>query len=88
MLIFKFIITFRCVNPVFANEYFQPFSLVKGSLLASKNGKKNCFYPQYVTLTPLNPKSDQDLISPYSNTAESFINVIIRKEMIANPKKL
>ena len=50
--------------------------------------KKIAFTPQYVTFTPLNPKSDQDLISPYSNTAESFINVIIRKEMIANPKKL
>ena len=50
--------------------------------------KKIAFTPQYVTFTPLNPKSDQDLISPYSNTAESCINVIIRKEMIANPKKL
>ena len=55
---------------------------MKGSLLASKK------YPQYVTFTPLKPKGDQHLTSPYSNTAESFINVIIRKEMIANPKKL
>ena len=37
-------------------------------------------------LNPLNPKSDQHVISPYSNTAESFIKIMRRKEMIANPK--
>ena len=37
-------------------------------------------------LNPLNPKSDQHVISPYSNTAESFIKIMRRKEMITNPK--
>ena len=33
---------------------------------------------------PLNPKSDQHLISPYSNTAELFIKIMRIKETIAN----
>ena len=33
---------------------------------------------------PLNLKSDQYLISPYSNTTESFIEVMRIKEMITN----
>ena len=37
-------------------------------------------------LNLLNPKSDQHVISPYSNTAESFIKIMRIKEMIANPK--
>ena len=37
-------------------------------------------------LNPLNPKSDQHVISPYSNTAESFSKIMRRKEMITNPK--
>ena len=35
-------------------------------------------------INPLNTKSDQHLISPYSNTAESFIKLMRMKEMIAN----
>ena len=35
-------------------------------------------------INPLNTKSDQHLISPYSNTAESFIKIMRMKEMIAN----
>ena len=37
-------------------------------------------------LNPLNPKSDQHVISPYSNTAESFTRIMRIKEMIANLK--
>ena len=37
---------------------------------------------QYVN--PLNPKSDQNIISPYCNPAESFIKIVRIKEMIAN----
>ena len=33
---------------------------------------------------PLNPLSDQYLISPYSNTAASFIKIMWKKEMISN----
>ena len=33
-------------------------------------------------LTPLNLKNDQYLISPYSNTTESFIEVMRIKDMI------
>ena len=32
---------------------------------------------------PLNPESDQHLISPYSNISESFIKIMRTKEMIA-----
>ena len=35
---------------------------------------------------PFYPKSDQQLISPYSNTAESFIKITGIKEMITNLK--
>ena len=35
---------------------------------------------------PLNPKCDQHLISPYSNTAESFIKVMRIKEIITNQR--
>ena len=34
------------------------------------------------SLSPLNSKSDQPLISPYSNTAESFIKIMRIKEII------
>ena len=33
---------------------------------------------------PFDPKSDQNQISPYSNTAESFITLMRIKEMIAS----
>ena len=33
---------------------------------------------------PLNPLSDQYLISPYGNTAASFIKIMWKKEMISN----
>ena len=33
---------------------------------------------------PSNPKSDEHLISPYSNIAEPFIKMMRIKEMIAN----
>ena len=39
-----------------------------------------------LTLNPLNPKSDQYLISPYSNTAEPFIKNMRVKEMITKLK--
>ena len=35
-------------------------------------------------LNPLSPKSDQNLISPYSNTAKPFIKIMAIKDMIAN----
>ena len=35
-------------------------------------------------INPLNTKSDQHLISPYSDTAKSFIEIMRMKEMIAN----
>ena len=35
-------------------------------------------------VNPLNPKRDQNLISPYSNTAESFIKIMRIKEMITH----
>ena len=37
-------------------------------------------------VNPLSPRSDQHLISPYSNTNESFIKIVRIKEMIANPR--
>ena len=33
---------------------------------------------------PLNPKSDQDLISPYSNITKPFIKIMRIKKMITN----
>ena len=39
----------------------------------------------YCAFDPLSPlKSDQHVISPYSNTAESFIEIMRIKEMITN----
>lgn len=35
-------------------------------------------------INPLNPKSDQHLISPYNVTAESFIKIVRIKEIISN----
>ena len=35
-------------------------------------------------LKPLDPKGDQHLISPYNNTAESFMKIMRIKEMITN----
>ena len=35
-------------------------------------------------VNPLNPKSDQNLFSPYCNPAGSFNNIVRIKEMIAN----
>ena len=35
-------------------------------------------------LNPLNPKRDQHLFSPNNNTAESFIKIMRKKEMITN----
>ena len=35
-------------------------------------------------IQPLNPNSDQHVISPDSNTAESFIKIMRIKKMIAN----
>ena len=40
------------------------------------------------TLNPLNPESDQHLISPYTNAAESFIKIMRIKEMISNQRSL
>ena len=37
---------------------------------------------------PLNPESDQHLISPYSNMAESFIKIMKIKETIATKEAL
>ena len=39
-----------------------------------------------VLFDPLNPKSDQHLISPYSNIAKPFIKRV--KEMIANLRSI
>ena len=36
------------------------------------------------SVNPFNPKSDQHLISPYNNVAESFIKILRKKEVIAN----
>ena len=37
---------------------------------------------QFYSINLLNPERDQYLISPYSNTAESFIKITRVKEMI------
>lgn len=39
-------------------------------------------------VNPLNPKSDQYLIPPYSNTADPFIKNVRMKEMVAKLKSL
>ena len=41
-----------------------------------------------VNINPLNPRNDQDLISPYSNNAESFTKIMRIKEMIAILKSI
>ena len=38
---------------------------------------------KFLNLNPLNPKSDQYLIPPYSNTADPFIKNMRMKEMVA-----
>ena len=42
------------------------------------------FHWLYMCVNPLNPKRDQNLISPYNNTAESFIKIMRIKEMITH----
>ena len=42
------------------------------------------FHWLYMCVNPLNPKRNQNLISPYSNTAESFIKIMRIKEMITH----
>ena len=37
----------------------------------------------FTLVKPLNPESDQYLISPYNNTAKSFIKIIRIKEIIS-----
>ena len=39
-------------------------------------------------LNPLNPKNDQHLTSPYSNTTESFTKLMRIKEMITNLRSI
>ena len=43
-------------------------------------------HKQQPTFSPLNPKSDQHLISPYGNTAESFIKIMRIKGKITNQR--
>ena len=43
---------------------------------------------KFMNLNPLNPKSDQYLIPPYSNTADPFIKNMRMKEMVAKLKSL
>ena len=40
------------------------------------------FHVHSASFNPFNPKSNKHLISPYRNTAESFIKVMRIKEMI------
>ena len=42
------------------------------------------FYVDICVFNPLNPASDQYLISPYNNTAESFIKIMRIRQMITN----
>ena len=42
------------------------------------------FHVHSASFNPFNPKSNKHLISPYRNTAESFIKVMRIKEMITN----
>ena len=42
------------------------------------------FWYSFILLSPLHSMSDQHLISPHSNTAESFIKVMKIKEMMSN----
>ena len=42
------------------------------------------FHVDICVFNPLNPGSDQYLISPYNNTAESFIKIMRIRQMITN----
>ena len=42
----------------------------------------SCFHLDLINSS--NPRSDQNLISPFSNTAKSFTKIMRTKEMIAN----
>ena len=42
------------------------------------------FYVDVCVFNPLNPGGDQYLISPYNNTAESFIKIMRIRQMITN----
>ena len=44
----------------------------------------NCFHAASHQFNPLKPKSDQHLISHFSNTTESFFNIMRIEKMIAN----
>ena len=60
---------------------FGPFFLYLK--LATKH-KMSIISDREQCVNPLNPKSDQNIISPYCNPAESFIKIVRIKEMIAN----
>ena len=53
-------------------------------MCGSVNWAVHCVVFMDRTLNPLNPESDQYLISPYTNAAESFIEIMRIKEMISN----
>ena len=46
------------------------------------SAKDLLFHVHSASFNPFNPKSNKHLISPYRNTAESFIKVMRIKEMI------
>ena len=48
------------------------------------SAKDLLFHVNLASFNPFNPKSNKHLISPYRNTAESFIKVMRIKEMITN----
>ena len=61
---------------------------MKKLLVLSFSSRTNRINHFKLVINPLNPKSDQHLISPYDNIAESFIVILRKEEVIANLRSL
>ena len=62
---------------IFFWSFFFYFKLATKHKMSKLSEREQC-------VNPFNPKSDQNLFSPYCNPAESFIKIVRIKEMIAN----
>ena len=59
------------------------FFVAESNCIISEARHRHQFLTPYCSNDMVNPESDQHLISPYSNMAETFIKITRMKEMIA-----
>ena len=78
-------------DPVLSDQFLGIYPLKKllqlFSLKKCQNVSDHFRFLLEICLNPLNPKSDQSLISPHNNTSESHIRITRIKETITSLKK-